>query len=372
MRVWSQWFWVVVEGKTIFEVGKRLGFVEERTEWPDAKTLWSEHIATDKKHWGKPFVIRGAAKNWPIMSTIADDETMLATWGNETFDIVETELKETRTAAQKKMKIAKFLKNYKEKGWYSVATFPKAMQKHIPLPKFFHCGNLDSKMHGAVLWMSGGGTKSVIHNDGQDGLNCQLDGVKHWILWSPKYEKKIQSKKLGWVNAEEDKEFKKAYGSFAGKVDVDNVDLEKYPGWDDLEWYELWMNPGDCLFNPSTWFHAVQGEPGRSQSALVWWFRPKYNPKSCDAAQPYPGNTSLAECVWGHEGEPRSKPTKCRPRKEQIAAAASSMTLPEVEAKLAEAVAAEDFLEAHRLKTQRDALRAAGSKKAGAAGRSDL
>ena len=38
-------------------------------------------------------------------------------------------------------------------------------------------------------------------------------------------------------------------GSFS-KVDVDKVDLEKYPGLADVPWYKATMGPGDCLFIP--------------------------------------------------------------------------------------------------------------------------
>ena len=54
------------------------------------------------------------------------------------------------------------------------------------MPRFLHCGGFDTRLHAVVLWQSAGGTRSVIHNDGQDALNCQLAGEKHWIFWNPK------------------------------------------------------------------------------------------------------------------------------------------------------------------------------------------
>ena len=38
-------------------------------------------------------------------------------------------------------------------------------------------------------------------------------------------------------------------GSFS-KVDVDKVDLQKYPGLADVPWYKANMEAGDCLFIP--------------------------------------------------------------------------------------------------------------------------
>ena len=46
--------------------------------------------------------------------------------------------------------------------------------------------------------------------------------------------------------------------------------------WKEFEWYELVMGPGDCLFNPSGWYHHVQSPPDkRSQSVRRGGWRAK-------------------------------------------------------------------------------------------------
>eukprot|EP00929_Paragymnodinium_shiwhaense_P082522 TRINITY_DN43512_c0_g2_i1.p1 TRINITY_DN43512_c0_g2~~TRINITY_DN43512_c0_g2_i1.p1 ORF type:complete len:329 (+),score=72.97 TRINITY_DN43512_c0_g2_i1:100-1086(+) len=290
------------DGKTIFEVGVNIGSVMERDALPDAETLWKEHIATGNNHFGKPFVIRGYAKSFPAFDGWASDDDMAANYGDEEFDIVETETKETRQAPQKSMKLHKFMKNYAKKGWYAVASIPKRMRKDVLMPHFFRCGNLDKHLHDVVLWQGGNSTKSVIHSDAQDSFNCQLSGgTKKWLMWSPKYTKKIQSKKMGWVRANRDKDFQKAYGEFAGRIDVDNVDLATYPGWDELERHEFELRPGDCLFFPRGWFHTVWAPPmTRVQNILWWWFRPDdFNSKECAKTPAWPAGVTLTDCTWG-------------------------------------------------------------------------
>ena len=52
---------------------------------------------------------------------------------------------------------------------------------HIPKPIL--CGGFEQLLQGALVWFSSGGTKSVLHNDGPDNINCIFDGTKEMILF---------------------------------------------------------------------------------------------------------------------------------------------------------------------------------------------
>ena len=52
----------------------------------------------------------------------------------------------------------------------------------IVLPPSLQCGGLQKLMLQAVLWFSSGGTRSVLHYDAMDNLNCVLDGYKQLFL----------------------------------------------------------------------------------------------------------------------------------------------------------------------------------------------
>lgn len=41
------------------------------------------------------------------------------------------------------------------------------------------------------------GTKSVVHKDGTDNMNCLFAGRKRMIMWHPKYEKLIETAEFG-------------------------------------------------------------------------------------------------------------------------------------------------------------------------------
>jgi hypothetical protein len=310
---------------SIFDVGQASDHpFAELTDWPEPPTMWATFVNSERGM-GRPFLYRGVAGNWTGFATFQSDAALLQRWGSVQLDIVETEHKETRTAEQLDTSMHEFLAQYKNTEWYSVATMTAEMMHEVALPTFFQCGGMDVHLHGAVLWQSNGGTKSVIHSDSQDGLNCQLDGTKRWILWHPRYKNDIQSDVYGWVSADDQPSFlppwtnntkpNPIYGAFAGQIDVDNVDIKRFPGWAKLEHHIVDMHPGDCLFIPRGWFHHVASPPNRrSASTLVWWYRPQqFKPSECGgwAHARVPQSQTLGDCTWGFTPGENEKRTSC-------------------------------------------------------------
>ena len=46
-------------------------------------------------------------------------------------------------------------------------------------------------------------------------------------------------------------------GSFS-KVDVDSVDLDSYPGFSEITFYNATIEAGDCVYIPTFWGHVVR------------------------------------------------------------------------------------------------------------------
>lgn len=217
--------------------------------------------------------------------------------------------------------LSKFLDSYTTKELYSTAVTPKGMNKEVYILPFLNCGGGYSKrMSETVLWFSSGSTKSVIHNDANHNIHCAFAGTKDWILW--RSSEPIAEKYMGWINGEEEAkknpQFKDAYGTYAGKIDPDNVDLKNFPKWDQLEWWSMKLEAGDCAFIPPRWFHFVQAEPQRSISCHIWFgAAPQFNEKGCQELEKRGlyGKflTSIGDCTWGWtKGEKQTKTTKCK------------------------------------------------------------
>ena len=52
----------------------------------------------------------------------------------------------------------------------------------VYLPKCLLCGGFAESIVVSVMWFSSGGTKSVLHNDDVDNINCLYDGEKRLVM----------------------------------------------------------------------------------------------------------------------------------------------------------------------------------------------
>ena len=116
-------------------------------------------------------------------------------------------------------------------------------------------------MDTPLLWLAGRQTQSVVHRDAEDNYHCIVNGRKSFLLWSP--ESGVDEKEFGWGTGE-------GYGEFA-QIDVDEVDLKKFPGWATLPAWQGHLMPGDCIFIPEGWFHYVESADSRTLSFHVWF-----------------------------------------------------------------------------------------------------
>ena len=168
------------------------------------------------------------------------------------------------------------------------------------------------------MWFSSGGTKSVIHNDDQDNINCVLSGKKRLVMMHPRSKLVIEEKAYGWVVAKED--IPAAYGAYSG-LNVEAMDLQKYPAWRGVEWYDVQIEQGDCLYIPSAWYHHVQSDDERNLAINLWWWRnDQLNSTGttsfeCDLVNI---NMTLADCKFGYDlGSEKERGaaafTQCKP-----------------------------------------------------------
>lgn len=313
---------LLATGRSIWSVGKPQGSVEVLEELPLPEEFFKKYIQ-DKggefEGYGKPVLMPKAATRMPAFSKWSD-AYLLENYGDTRLDQVETEKKETRTKyPHEDWTLKKFLSKYNTSVLYSTATTPPNLGREVYLLPVMNCGGYSRKLAATVLWMSSGGTKSVIHQDGQDNIHCQFDGQKDWILWESSAP--IRKTEMGWVwaenEAEQDPSFKDAYGQYAGRLDVDNVDVEAYPGWEKLRWWNMTMKAGDCAFIPRHWFHFVQSPPMRSISIHVWFHGEKFDPRSCEAltAKGFDLSNfllSIGDCTFGYEHGKKGSATKCK------------------------------------------------------------
>ncbi|XP_065174434.1 uncharacterized protein LOC135804481 [Sycon ciliatum] len=213
----------------------------------------------------KPVVLKGAARDMPAFKFWTDNY-MKNNYGGETV-AVEPGKKENRTRVAlegSEMNFGEFLDSYNSSDVYMVDSLPKPMEQEFMLLHNVLCGGYTKFVSMTNVWFSSGGTKSVLHNDDADNINCVLSGNKEFFMAHKKYETVVPFTKGGHVD-----------------IDVDAVDLIKTPEIRKVKWWLAEIEAGDCLFIPHYWLHQVRST-GRNLAVNIWWhFFRNFNYTEC-------------------------------------------------------------------------------------------
>ncbi|XP_035668201.1 bifunctional peptidase and arginyl-hydroxylase JMJD5-like isoform X1 [Branchiostoma floridae] len=229
-----------------------VGMVEVLQDVPHPRDFYHKYVKP-----GKPVVFKDAAKETAAFK-LWTDEYLSAQYGDLEVEVEEGK-KENRTWPAYSMPFREFLSTYKSKDIYLVESIEPELRGEFMLLKNLLCGGFLDYLQDAVMWFSSGGTKSVLHFDAVDNINCLFEGSKELFMVDRKEYKHID------IDHQE--------GSFSG-VDVEKVDLHKYPGLKDVPWYNATMEAGDCLFIPYKWFHHVRStasDQKRNVAVNIWF-----------------------------------------------------------------------------------------------------
>ena len=134
-----------------------------------------------------------------------------------------------------------FIQNYQAADTYVVSELPTPMWPDISVQPCLLCGTLKKRLVEVDLWMSSGGSKSILHKDAFNAINCLYNGTKEWKLVEYKYEEKIYR---FWEPGRE-------IGGFS-RINPEKVDLIKYPKVAEVPWSFVTVHAGDCLFLPKS------------------------------------------------------------------------------------------------------------------------
>ena len=264
------------------------GHVEELHAVPTPPLFWGKYASTRT-----PVVFKGAAKSFPAFNLWTDKFLM------EKFGSLEVKL-ESKTEKNKtpigerglgRDTIKSYLSNYRMKDSYVVSQLPDPMAEDIDVLSCLSCGTFVERIMEATLWLSSGGTSSLLHRDADNAVNCLLNGTKDWILIDPKYEHKIPI-------AQGDK----GYGGFA-ILDVNSVNLIKYSEFQHVPWQYANLTAGDCLFLPYGYWHQVRSYGSKNMAVSVLFSRLKeFNPSGCDETEYSSFPLIDAGMVWTYPG----------------------------------------------------------------------
>ena len=259
--------------KPIGSHGKILN-VESINYFPDPSVFFTNFVDGSK-----PLLIYGGAKISPAYSLWTDEYLGNIEKGKEETVIVEQAKKENRSLSPEEIPFTEFVQRYRNEDIYLVNDLPVFLSKDVLLPPSLLCQDVFDYLLAKLMWFSSGGTKSVLHYDSAENINCLFAGTKKLYLIDPnKYSDQVTIENV-----------KSAYSD----VDVERVDFVKYPGLAKVEYHYVEMQPGDCLYIPYRWFHHVSSV-GRNLAVNIWW-SPSAKPQLSNCNLP---NTTLEKLTF--------------------------------------------------------------------------
>ena len=145
------------------------------SDFPDPDVFYEKYVKASQ-----PLIIKNGAKQNPAF-TLWSDKYLREMYGYLEVD-VEQGKKESRKREMNKYKLSNFLDEYQTSDIYMVQDIFDVMRGDLTFLKSLQCGGFQSRLEASVIWFSSGGTKSVLHFDSVDNINCMLDGSKEFVL----------------------------------------------------------------------------------------------------------------------------------------------------------------------------------------------
>ncbi|XP_066282976.1 bifunctional peptidase and arginyl-hydroxylase JMJD5-like [Branchiostoma lanceolatum] len=229
------------------------GPVKEYTQPLAPTEFWEQHARDPYV----PLVYRQAIAKAPAVTNWQSDEYIREKYGD--LDVLVEKKHEDRLARPKRMPLSEFLDNYQDEDWYVVSLLPDPMRAEMQVPRSLLCGTFKKNILESNLWLSAGGTKSLLHYDADHNLHCLISGRKDFIMIDSKYD--------DLLDMADKKQFS---GSSFSHLDMDSIDLLTNPHVSEVPWTWATLQPGDCIFIPAGYFHQVRSY-GRSVAATIMW-----------------------------------------------------------------------------------------------------
>ncbi|KAH8380032.1 hypothetical protein KR009_008565 [Drosophila setifemur] len=216
----------------------------------------------------QPTLLLNTIHHWPALEKWLDLNYLLQVAGNRTVPIEIGSNYASEEWSQQLVKIRDFLQRQfgKNKGNQEIEYLAQhelfsqipALKRDICIPDYCTIGKEDQP--GAVdikAWLGPAGTISPMHYDPKHNLLCQVFGSKKIILAAPKDTENLyphESEFLGNTS----------------QIDAANLDFDSHPLVRKVKFFELLLQPGDCLYMPPKWWHYVRSE-APSFSVSFWW-----------------------------------------------------------------------------------------------------
>lgn len=112
------------------------------------------------------------------------------------------------------------------------------------------------------IWI-GNSSRVAPHYDESDNIACVVSGTRRFILFPPE---QVENLYVGPID-------RTVAGQPTSMVDLDRVDFARFPKFRDALSHALVadLEPGDAIYIPALWWHAVQANGPLNTLVNYWW-----------------------------------------------------------------------------------------------------
>ena len=136
-----------------------------------------------------------------------------------------------------------------------IRTYLPELWPDVRFPPF-----VDEDKYSAVnLWFGPGNNFTPLHYDFVDNLLTQIRGRKQVLVCPPREIARVYPYPFSYL------------ANHFSQVNVASPDLTQFPAWAHADRALLELGPGDMLFIPLYWWHAVWGGIESNMSINYWW-----------------------------------------------------------------------------------------------------
>ena len=119
----------------------------------------------------------------------------------------------------------------------------------------------EGKYRAVNFWLGPGNNFTPLHFDASDNFLAQIRGRKQVILCPPREIARLYPFPFSYA------------ANHFSQVNVLSPDLTRFPAWAHADRALLELGPGDMLFIPVYWWHAVWGI--EQNMSINYWWRPR-------------------------------------------------------------------------------------------------
>jgi hypothetical protein len=248
---------------------------------PEYSTMSAQQFFEQIAPAQKPVVIRGFAKNWPLVAAAKKTPNNFVNYLGQFYTGKKTKMVVAPPSANKRfyynddMTDVNYLSGEERVDLFlgrlleliDRDVYPAISMQNTVINDIFPglVNENGSDFFPEIeprLWIGNEGIVSA-HYDGADNVACVVAGRRRFILFPPEQTCHLYPGSLNFTPA----------GAPTSLVDINKPDFERYPLFKHAlaEAYSVELAPGDAIFIPMLWWHHVESLEKVNALMNYWW-----------------------------------------------------------------------------------------------------